>query len=280
MAKKNTARHISQEEQERIQQVLARYSTIAQKLHTATTREQAAKELTEINMLPENTQITLLKALAKETHSASSDILLALNELSSQKSVRKEARRALIQLEAAKVYPAWSVPSAPQTAATLNLEVNVSYRFWKGLVTDSLDAGEVQLVLCFEREDEPSTIRILGFLLDFFHDGVKDAFTHVESKRSFDKYAKYMAASLGDIPMKACSLAEGRQLILNALTVNERFHTRPHRDYRANLALIQRLVLNAPHNEEENDIENTGVVDKSTKSSTILKNLFSRKEHL
>ena len=274
--KKDTVQHISQEEYAHVQCLLEHTHTLAQQLHTATEREQAEAALTEINTLSENAQIVLLKALAKERHTDVADVLLAINELGAQKGVRKEARRALIQLEGVRIYPSWSVPLGSQTVAVQGLEDDVAYRFWKGFVTDSIEVGEAQLLLCFEREDDPSTVRVLGFLLEFYHDGVKDAFTRLESKRSFEKSIDRMSARLSDIPMKQCSFAEGRELLLDALTVNEHSRTRPHRDYRMNLSLIQRLVLNVPDDEEGNNAETLGVPDRGVKGG-VLRNLFVRK---
>ncbi len=275
--KKDTVQNISQEEHERVQQVLEYSHTLAQQLHIASQREQVEAALTEINTLSENAQIILSKSLAKERHTDAADVLLALNELGVQKSVRKEARRALIQLEGAKIYPLWSVPAAPQVVVVQGLEEDGAYRFWKGFVTDSIEVGEAQLILSFEREENPSTVRVLGFLLEFYHDGVKDAFTRVESKRSFMKSVDRMSAGLADVPLKQCSLVEGRELVLDALTINERYHTRPHRDYRVNLSLIQRLVLNASDGEEEGKAETSDAQDRGVKR-TILGNLFVRKD--
>ncbi len=167
-----------------------------------------------------------------------------------RKAFVKEARRALIQLESAKIYPSWNVPIKQQTFALepvsmQGVEDETPYHFWKGYVTDTLTVGEVQLILSFERENDPKTIRVLGFLLEFYHDGVKDAFFRVESKRSFEKSVDRMAISMSNVPVKDCSLAEGRQLILDALAVNKRYRTNPHKDYQLNRSLVNRLVLEA-----------------------------------
>ncbi len=61
-------------------------------------------------------------------------------------------------------------------------------RFWKGKVTNSRDVGEVQLALAFEQEDNPSQVRVLVFLLEFFHDGVKDFFSRMGNKRTADTF--------------------------------------------------------------------------------------------
>ncbi|HEX6551261.1 MAG TPA: tetratricopeptide repeat protein [Ktedonobacteraceae bacterium] len=73
----------------------------------STTREQAEAALAEINSMTEAAQVALSKALAKERHTDAADVLLAINELSPVKGARKEARRSLIQLQGAKIYPQW-----------------------------------------------------------------------------------------------------------------------------------------------------------------------------
>ena len=83
-------------------------------------------------------------------------------------------------------------------------------RFWKGKVTDSRDAGEVQLALGFEQEDNPSQVRILVFLLEFFRDGVKDFFTRTGNKRTADNFFAEMETHLTDVATKDCSLAQAR----------------------------------------------------------------------
>src|SRR6266699_3373658 len=146
--KKNTQIAVSQEDNTQAQHILEQYHEIAGNLHTSTDQKQAEDALTEINNLPEGAQIALLKALSKEHHTDAADVLLAINELSPIKSVRKEARRSLIQLEGARIYPDWRPPIQQPLAVQVT---DTPSRFSKGIVTDSLDAGEVQLVLCFEQ---------------------------------------------------------------------------------------------------------------------------------
>ncbi len=246
--KKNKPIPVLQEDKTRAQHTLEQYHQVAHNLRLSTDQKQAESALTEINNMPEGAQIALLKALSKEHHSDAADVLVAINELSPMKTVRKEARRSLIQLEGARIYPRWrppvQQPLAPQVTDT-------SSRFWKGIVTDSLAAGEVQLLLCFEQSENSNEIRVLGFLLEFWHDGVKDFFTRIESKRSFENFAAQMATRMHEVKTRECSLAEGRRLLLDALDVNKKHGTLPHKDYRYNLALVNRLVLEAPDLEEE-----------------------------
>src|SRR2546428_995048 len=101
---------VSQEENAQAQQVFEHYHEIAQKLRRSTNQQEAEAALTEIDNVSEAAQMALLKLLAKEQHIDAADVLNAVYELSSIKNVRKEARRALIRLEEARIYPRWSTP--------------------------------------------------------------------------------------------------------------------------------------------------------------------------
>ncbi len=204
--------------------------------------------------------MALLKILAREPQADAADISLALNETSPVKDVRKEAKRSLIQLQGAKMYPQWSLPSLPTEQLT-PVEVAVvgnAPRFLQGKVTDTRAAGEVQLILAFEQGERYKDVRVFGFLLDFGHEGVHDCFTRIDSKCSFENFMNRMTMELPGIKMKNCSLARGRRMLLEALAVNEKQGTLPHKDYRLNRSLINHLVLeNAALDEEieDEDIE-------------------------
>ena len=245
--KKTSQIPVSLEHSTQAQQILDRYHEIAENLHASTNQEQAEAALAEINNMPEGVQMALLKALSKEHHTDAADVLIAINELSPTKSMRKEARRSLIGLQGVRIYPQWS-PPIDRTPA---VQVTTSpLRFWKGMVTDSRDVGEVQLALGFEQEDNPSQVRVFVFLLDFFHDGVKDFFTRTGNKRTADTFFAEMETHLTDVETKDCSLAQARRLILEALDVNKRNGTQPHKEYRLNSSLVNQLILEAPGLEE------------------------------
>lgn len=248
--KKHTQPAISQEDNTQMQHVFEQYHQIVGNLHASADQEQAEVALTETNNLPEGAQLALLKALAKEQHTDAADVLIAIHKLSPLKEVRKEARRSLLRLEAERIYPQWEPPIQPTLAIQLP---DTSMHFWKGIVTDSLDAGEIQLLLCFEQENDSTEIRVLGFLLEFWQDGVKDFFIRVESKQRLDNFVTQMEANMPDVKTKNCSLAEGRRLLLDALAVNKQHGTPPHKDYRANVSLVTRLVLEAPDLDEDTD---------------------------
>ena len=249
--KKTSQIPVSLENTTQAQDLLGRYHEIARNLHESTNQAQAEAALAEINNMPEGAQMALLKNLAKEHHTDAADVLVAINELSPIKSVRKEARRSLIGLQGVRIYPQWSPPvdRAPAVQVTSS-----PLRFWKGKVTDSRDVGEVQLALAFEQEDNPSQVRVLVFLLEFFHDGVKDFFSRMGNKRTADTFFAEMETHLTDVETKDCSLAQARRLILEALDVNKRNGTQPHKDYRFNSSLVNQLILEAPGLEED-DLE-------------------------
>lgn len=249
MAKKKQGAHpISQEDSAQAQQVFEQYHQVAGELHASKDQKQVEAALSAINAMSEGAQLVLLKTLAKERHTDAADILVALNESSSLKNIRKEAKRSLIQLEGGRIYPHWKPPV--ERTPVIQLTGNPP-RFWKGLVTDSRDVGEVHLLLCWEQGDEYKDVRVLGFLLEFWHDGVKDFFTRVESKQRFEKFAAQMAQEMPDVQIKPCSLAEGRRLIQEALDVNARHGTLPYKDYRVSSSLLNELIFSAPDLEDE-----------------------------
>lgn len=253
--KKHTSLPVSQEDNKQAQQIVERYHQVADNLHASANQSEAEDALAEIDSMPEAAQIALLKLLAKERHTDAADVLLAVNELSPVKDVRKEARRSLIQLEGARIYPEWK-PPVDRTPAIGQLEVSSNPpRFWKGIVTDSLAIGEAQLNLFFEQGDDYQDVRIFGFLLEFTHEGVKDFFTRVQSKRSVEKFIQQITSEMSEVKTKSCSLAEGRRLIMDAIAVNQRIGTQPYKDFRFNISLINQLILEADDLDEEDDFD-------------------------
>jgi len=257
---------VSLENTTQAQDVLDRYHEIAKNLHESTNQAQVEAALAEINNMPEGAQMALLKALSKEHHADAADVLIAVNELSPTKSVRKEARRSLIGLQGVRIYPQWSPPVDRMPAVQVTTP---PLRFWKGMVTDSRNVGEVQLALGFEQEDNPSQVRVLVFLLEFYHDGVKDFFSRTGNKRTADTFFAEMETHLTDVETKDCSLAQARRLILEALDVNKRNGTQPHKDYRFNSSLVNQLILEAPGLEEAELEEKVEPEEEDEEENTI-----------
>jgi tetratricopeptide (TPR) repeat protein len=261
--KKTTQITVSQEETTQVQHVFEHYQQIANNLHASKNQEQAETALAEITNLSENAQIVLLKELAKENQVAAADVLIAINELSTLKSVRKEARRSLIRLEGARIYPHWKSPVDRTPAiSALQLASANPPRFWKGLVSDTLEEGGVQLFLFWEQGDDYKDIRIFGFLLEFWDSGVKDFFTNVERKRGVEKFIDEIRKSVYDAEMEDCSLVEGRRLLLKALAANKKYGTTPHKEYSFNLSLIKQLVLEAPDLGEDAELDEDSIGGK------------------
>src|SRR6266699_2090328 len=247
MAKKKKEQKvsISQGDEAQAQAVLERYHKLAGELRSSKDQNQAEEAVSTVSDLPEAAQMALLKALSREYHQDAADVLVGINALSPLKSVRKEARRSLLRLEEARIYPRWEPPIerlSPVDAMQMQAvnskvtdlmavieESENQPRFWKGFVTDSRDIGEVDLLLMWEQGDNNKEVIILGFLLELWHDGIKDFFSRVEARR----------------------------LIKEALAVNERFGTPIYKDFRASLPLVNKLILENPDivDEDEEDEE-------------------------
>jgi len=256
--KKNTQVQVSQAENEQVEGIFGRYQQIVVVVRASEDRPAVEVALGEINALPESVQVALLKRLATEQQVDAADLLAALYEFATLKMVRKEARRALIRLEGAKVYPRWQ-PPVEQTpglgiSTALQLSANPP-RFWKGFVTDSRASGEVQLTLAWQQGEDYKEVRVVSFLLEFWRDGVKDFITQLESKRSFENFINRVRTQLIDVQLKDCSLAHGRRLVREALEVNTKHGTKPYRDYQLHVSLVKQLLLENPEIEDEEEDE-------------------------
>src|SRR6266496_4153559 len=245
---------VSQEENALVQQQLTDYLKTAAALKRSSNPGQAEEALTPITSLSESAQIALLKALSKENTTEAANVLLAVNTFAPLKETRKEARRSLIRLEEARYYPQWTPPQPPAPAAAIEEATSTGpMRFWKGQYTDSRATGEIQLMLFWEQGENFKEVRTFGFLLEFWHDGVKDFFTEVSSKRQIERRMENLRAQLGGIKLVECNFAEGRGLVEEALAVNKKSGTKPHSDYTRNLPLIRKLLLDAADNSPEDD---------------------------
>jgi tetratricopeptide (TPR) repeat protein len=252
-ANKKTPTDSLQADETQVQLLFARRQALAKELHGCTSRVEAQRLLADVFAADRATQMALLKTLARTRDSAAADLLLAAHELAPLKEVRKEARRGLIQLAGAKVYPSWT--PEPEPAAVGGVAVENAPRFWKGLVAEMREAGELQLTLCWEYGVEYSEARMMSFLLDFWREGVKDFFTDTGTKRYIEDRLKEMRQRTRMAETEAgdeehatyvdCTLAEGRRLLNEALDVNRWRKTEPHKDFRQALPLVQRLVLHA-----------------------------------
>lgn len=254
-AHKKTQTEALQVDEARVQQLLARRQSFAEELHGSTSRVEAQGVLADIFTADEVTQLGLLKALARTRDVNAADLLLAVHELAPLKAVRKEARRGLLLLADVRMYPSWT--PEPEPAAVSTLAVENAPRFWRGIVSETRESGEVDVVLCWEYGFEYGEARMCSFSLDFWKDGVKDFASDTGTRR-------YIEGRLKDLQLRArmidqdedegedepitytdCTLAEGRRLLNDALEVNRWRKTTPHKDFRQALPLVQRLILHA-----------------------------------
>lgn len=242
--KKETGTQLSQEDHQHIEDLFSRYHQIAEQLHNSGDQTQVEAVLADIMVLPEPVQLALLKRLARENNTDAADILTTMYTLGIYKDVRKEARRGLIRLEATKIYSRWKPPIVQ--APAVQLQHSEEPRFWKGLVTQSRDQGEIQLILCWEQGYDYSEARVITFTLNFWQTGIKDVTSETFSKRRLDQLIEKTRADLPDeIALVDCTLAESKRLIEEALSVNEWQGNIPDQSYRHQFPLINKLILQA-----------------------------------
>ena len=231
----------SDEEQTQVQHLLEHLSALAQQIRSSTTQAQAEATLSDITFLSTDVQMAVLKALAKEHTIDAADVLTALNAFSPNKEVRKEARRSLLRLDAAKIYSKWTPPIAQASAIKVN--VANAPRFWKGSVTETREEGELQVLLMWEQGYDYSEVRIIGLLLDFWQEGVKDAFVDILGRRAAEQRIVEMRNKVPGVRVVDCTLAEGKRLLEEALSINAWRGTEPNKDYRNRLPTINQLIL-------------------------------------
>ncbi|HEX3643423.1 MAG TPA: hypothetical protein VHV10_19220, partial [Ktedonobacteraceae bacterium] len=242
--KKETGTQLSQEDHQQIQDLFSRYHQIAERLHNSADQAQAEATLAAITVWPTPIQLTLVKMLARENNTDAADVLTAIHTLGIHKDIRKEARRGLIRLEATKTYSRWKPPIQ---APAVQLQRSEDPRFWKGFVTQSRDQGEVQLILCWEQGYDYNEVRVITFMLHYWHAGIADVTIETMPKRRLDQFIGKARATLTDgVAFVDCTLAEGKRLIEEALSVNQWYGTAPDKSYRHQLPLINKLILQAP----------------------------------
>lgn len=233
--------NISQSEQE--QKLLARLQDIAQAVRASSTPSEAETAIADITALPIPTQLSFIKLLSRTTTTDSADVLTALNTYGTDKEIRKEARRALIRLESMRVRPKWTPPIAQ--ASSIQLNVNNPPRFWQGFATQSREEGELQLILAWEQGYDYSEVRTIGFLLDFWSEGIKDCFVETTSRRAMARRFDEMRTKIANLAPTSATLAEGKRLLEDALSVNSWKKTEPAAEFRHNRHLINQFILEA-----------------------------------
>ena len=225
------------------QDLLARLQDVAQTVRASSTPTEVEVALADITALPMSAQLSFVRTLSKTTTTDAADVLTALNTYGADKEIRKEARRAIIRLESMRVRSQWTPPVAQ--ASVVQLNVNNAPRFWQGLTTQSREEGEMQVILIWEQGYDYSEVRTFGFLLDFWSAGIKDCFIEIVGKRTMTRRIDEMRSKLTDLAPTSCTLAEGKRLIEDALSVNAWHNVEPAAEFRNNRNLINQFILDA-----------------------------------
>lgn len=243
MSNKEANTVLSPEETERVQRLFSQYHQIAELLHTSLDQEQAQVALTIVGDLTQTAQVAFVKSLAKENETDAADILTGINIFSQLKEVRKEARRGLLRLESGKVRPQWKPPMKDTPAVPVS--ISKPPRFWKGFVSQTREEGEMQLLLCWEQGSEYTEIHLFSFVLNYWENGVKALFMQVGNKRTINERVNELRTGMPNNAIVDCTLAEGKRLIEEALSVNTWHNVEPSQDYRNQLPTLNRLIFQA-----------------------------------
>ena len=233
--------------QQAVQSLLNAVSALAQQLLAASNRDAVYQALAPIERQP--AALAFAEALASRRDAAAADVALALAELSQDHKLRKEARRALVRLRSAGIAPDFSVP---------HLETPASQQppraFYRGYVSQTRQEGELQLALAWYENQAAGDVRGLVFLLEFWRDGVKDFFrTDLTTAGRFDHDFSRTGRKGEQAPAVPCTLAQARQLVQEALSINTWRKTSLPGAYKNQYPTIRDLLFNAPISEEETE---------------------------
>jgi Flp pilus assembly protein TadD len=233
---KETDSTLSSAEEQQIEQFLKQVPEIATQIVDLPRQTEIVSLLQPITILSDVAQITLLKAIAKLNDTASADIALAFYTYNTQKEVRKEAKRALIRLASGKHFPRWE-PQPEEPVVSSN--TFQAPRFWQGWVSQTREEGEIQLILTWEQGNDA---RLLMCTLDFWKQGLKYCLLDAGVKRHIEDYSHELRQRMPDTPFVSCTLAEGRSLIKEALSLNSWRNAEPYSNFQTNRPLIERLL--------------------------------------
>ena len=158
--------------------LLANYHQIAQELNASPDLTTAESALAPIINAPDATQLALLKALAQENTSDAADIAQAVQTLTTNKEIRKEARRALVRLETNNVYPGWEPPEAPTLSQALEQITNPDSNTNDPILTElqSLFEGAEDL---FAEDENVETVH--DFITEWADGDYEEAYDHLAS---------------------------------------------------------------------------------------------------
>ncbi len=233
--------------QQAAQALLNQLPALSQQLRQSSDRAAAAEALAAIEQQPVALALAVAGALGSNKTREAADVALALAELSQQSEVRKEARRSLVRLRSMGIAPLFSLPAIQATAQP------VQRTFFQGYVSRNREQGEVQLALAWYENQAAGAVRGMVFLLEFWRDGVKEFFmTDTTTPRRFQQtYYEKSKLREQQIEIVSCTLAQARQLVQEALSINTWRKTALPDEYKRHYATVRDLLLNAAISDEE-----------------------------
>jgi tetratricopeptide (TPR) repeat protein len=229
-----------------VQPLLDQLAILSQQLRQSSERTAAYQTLSSIDQQPASVALAFAQALGARRESDAADVALALAELSQHQALRKEARKALVRLRSVGIAPSFTVPTGEAAAPQRQRP------FYTGYVSQTREQGEVQVALAWYENQTAGDVRGMVFLLEFWRDGVKDFYlTDVTTTRRFQQDFSKNRRAGEQVDVLPCTLAQARQLVLEALEINAWRKTPLPDAYKRHYATIRDQLLNASIPEEE-----------------------------
>ncbi|HEU5368418.1 MAG TPA: tetratricopeptide repeat protein [Ktedonobacterales bacterium] len=232
--------------QQAAQALLHQIPDLSQHLRQAGDRAAAAQALAAVEEQPADIVLAFAGALGTKRTKEAADVALAMAELSQHREARKEARRSLVRLRSMGIAPVFSLPALQSIAQP------VQRVFFQGYVSQTRDQGEVQLALAWYENQAAGAVRGVVFSLEFWRAGVKDfVMTDSITPKRFERDYARQYRTAEQAPTLPVTLAQARQLVQEALSINEWRKTPLPNEYKRHYITIRDLLLNAQISEEE-----------------------------
>jgi tetratricopeptide (TPR) repeat protein len=241
-----TATPVNAAAQQAAQALLSQIPDLSHQLRQAADRAAAAQALAAIEEQPADIVLAFAGALGTKRTKEAADVALAMAELDQHREARKEARRSLVRLRSMGIAPVFSLPALQTTAQP------VQRVFFQGYASQTRDQGEVQLALAWYENQAAGAVRGLVFSLEFWRAGVKDfVMTDTLTPKRFERDYAGQPRTAEQAPTIPVTLAQARQLVQEALSINEWRKTPLPDQYKRHYSTIRDLLLNAQIGEEE-----------------------------
>src|SRR5258706_1161919 len=265
---------LSQEQTHAVDMLRAATHELAAALRPAAPEGRAAATaaLAAVSGVPEPAAREFAARLGDERGGGMDDAAIvaeALGVLDTRKEVAREARRARLRLQSAGApasmfglaltraptgapaaiapAPATTTTTAEPVAADVQGALTTA-RFVEGFATRTRESGEMSLVLGWQEGASIDYLRGYLLQLDFWEHGVRDfVITEPLSRARFRE--EYASSDTQEITYVSVSWAEARQLVLEALAVNEWRGTAVHAEFALHRAQTERRLLAEPQDD-------------------------------